>query len=316
MKGTIVILYPEIRGDGSPDDLDTLVQRDEIAASLARLGYEAAPLAVTLNLEEARRELLRLNPLKVFNLAESLGGMDRLLFLPPALLDALGISYTGCPAEAILATTNKLAGKERLLSAGLPTPPFAPAGAPTPEAGQYIVKSSWDHSSIGIGEDSIITLTAGDRSWHRAFAGRFKGEYFAEKYIDGREFNISLLQGEVLPPAEMLFRDYPEGKAKIVDYRAKWDTDAFEYRNTVRSFTFDERDDSLLRRLRELSQACWDHFGCRGYARVDFRVDSAGNPWILEVNANPCLSGDAGFMAAAAQAGLEPDQVIKRILAL
>ena len=66
--------------------------------------------------------------------------------------------------------------------------------------------------------------------------------------------------------------------------------------------------------LAALAFECWRLFGLRGYARVDFRVDREGRPWILEVNANPCLSADAGYMAAAAEAGLEPEEVVRRIL--
>ena len=66
--------------------------------------------------------------------------------------------------------------------------------------------------------------------------------------------------------------------------------------------------------LAALAFECWRLFGLRGYARVDFRVDREGRAWILEVNANPCLSADAGYMAAAAEAGLEPEEVVRRIL--
>jgi D-alanine-D-alanine ligase len=62
-----------------------------------------------------------------------------------------------------------------------------------------------------------------------------------EQYIDGREFNISLLETvsgniKVLPVAEMLFHDWPEGKPKIVGYQAKWNRESFEYKNTLRQF--------------------------------------------------------------------------------
>jgi D-alanine-D-alanine ligase len=58
----------------------------------------------------------------------------------------------------------------------------------------------------------------------------------------------------------------------------------------------------------------WDVFGLRGYARVDFRVDRAGKPWVLEVNTNPCLSPDAGFTAAAAEAGMSLDALLARVV--
>jgi D-alanine-D-alanine ligase len=71
----------------------------------------------------------------------------------------------------------------------------------------------------------------------------------------------------------------------------------------------------LLATLADLGRACWDLFELRGYARVDFRVDQSGRPWVLEINANPCIAPDAGFMAAAAQAGLTIDEVVARIIA-
>ena len=70
----------------------------------------------------------------------------------------------------------------------------------------------------------------------------------------------------------------------------------------------------LLARLQHLAGACWRLFGLRGYARVDFRVDRQGQPWILEINANPCLSPDAGFVAAAGRAGLSYEAMLQRIL--
>ena len=150
-------------------------------------------------------------------------------------------------------------------------------------------------------------------------AERLGGEVFAEAYIAGREFNLSVLAGpdgpEVLPPAEIHFVDYPDDRPRIVGYRAKWDSDSFEYHHTPRSFDFPPPDAPLLAELCRLARACWDLFGLRGYARVDFRVDETGQPWVLEINANPCLSPDAGFGAAAERAGLSFPAVIARILA-
>ena len=157
------------------------------------------------------------------------------------------------------------------------------------------------------------------------------GECFAEAYIEGREFNLSLLASEdlkggpvsvgrgkscpeVLPPAEIRFDSYPSGKVRVVGYRSKWDEDSFEFTHTPRSFDFPDRDDALLADLKDLALRCWELFDLRGYARVDFRVDGAGRPWILEVNANPCLSPDAGFAAAAARAGLPFTEVLNRII--
>ncbi|MDP3487634.1 MAG: D-alanine--D-alanine ligase, partial [Bacillota bacterium] len=102
---------------------------------------------------------------------------------------------------------------------------------------------------------------------------------------------------------------------EIVDYRAKWNEDSFEYQHTIPSYDFDPSDDKLLRELRDIAEACWYEFGLKGYARVDLRVDERGKPWVLEVNANPCLSPNSGFVLSAAQAGIAFQSLVECIVA-
>jgi D-alanine-D-alanine ligase len=145
------------------------------------------------------------------------------------------------------------------------------------------------------------------------------GEAFAERYINGREFNLALLAGvegpEVLPPAEIVFEDHREDQLRIVGYRAKWDEHSFEYHHTPRNYAFPFRDAELIKHLTSLAVKCWSTFTLRGYARVDFRVDEHNTPWILEINTNPCLSPDAGFAAALKQAHITFASALERIIA-
>jgi D-alanine-D-alanine ligase len=145
-------------------------------------------------------------------------------------------------------------------------------------------------------------------------------EFFAEKYVDGREINVSVL-GEngmpaVLPPSEIKFTGYIEKNIEeILDYRAKWEENSFEYKNTVSTTSFISSDNTLLKELEGISEKCWQEFGLRGYARVDFRIDREGKPWALEINANPCITpGGSGFLRSAAQGGLDFKDVVKRII--
>ncbi|SHF05774.1 D-alanine-D-alanine ligase [Desulfacinum infernum DSM 9756] len=319
-----VVLHSAVDPSAPPDEQDVLIQARFVASALARLGWEAHILPFHLNLEALRDRLQAVSPDVVFNLVETAAGTGRLIHVAPAILDVLGIPYTGSPTEAVFLTSHKVLAKRLMSSHALPTPPALTSPEDwdlwEPEA-LYIVKSVWEDASVGITQDSVATFAdpgdleaALDRG-SRATGG---GDVFAERFIDGREFNLSLLAGpdgpRVLPPAEIRFRGFGPDRFAIVDYEAKWDPSSFAYQNTVRSFDFREEDRFLLHQLKELALRCWDLFGLRGYARVDFRVDAAGRPWILEVNANPCLSPDAGFMAAAAEAALEPEQVILRIL--
>jgi hypothetical protein len=119
----------------------------------------------------------------------------------------------------------------------------------------------------------------------------------------------------VLPVAEIEFVDYPPGMPRIVGYEAKWQPESFAYTHTVRRFPGEAAAAPLLEQARRLALAAWRACGLSGYGRVDLRLDERGAPHVLEVNANPCLAADAGFMAAAEQAGLTAADVISRILA-
>jgi D-alanine-D-alanine ligase len=270
----------------------------------------------------------------VFNLVESLGGSDALAHLVPAVLDVIGIPYTGAPTDALFLTNHKLLAKQRLRGAGLPTPdwvchdsgrhepdsPHRPAEGFRPDCG-YVVKAVCEHASFGLEEDALVQAEdkAALQTRLAARVARLGRPCFAERYVEGREFNLSLLAAregpEALPPAEIDFSAFPSDKPRLVGCRAKWDEASFEFQHTPRRFDFPASDQPLLDRLRGLARECWDLFGLRGYARVDFRVDAAGKPWVLEINANPCLSPDAGFAAALDRAGIRFEEGIARILA-
>jgi D-alanine-D-alanine ligase len=119
---------------------------------------------------------------------------------------------------------------------------------------------------------------------------------------------------QVLPISETLFRNFGEGEPHIAGYDAKWAPGSQPYVGTPRSFGLEREQPKLAAELTRLAAACWSLFKLSGYARVDFRVDRSGAPFILEVNMNPCLSLDAGFAASALEAGLGYDEMIGRLV--
>ena len=329
----VTIVHNAVADDDAPDERDVLVQAEAVQAALRALGHEPGTLPCTLDLSEVKRRLTDLRPDLIFNIVESLDGKGRLIHVIPFLLDALNVPYTGACAEAMCLTSHKVLAKQRLAAAHLPTPPWIgpwpddvpnlppagldPAGMPD---GKWIVKSVWEHASIGLDEKTHLLCDHADgaATLLRERAPRLGGACFAERFIDGREFNLALLAApggpQVLPPAEILFEGYADQALKIVGYRAKWDSDSYEFHHTPRRFDFPPEDAALLARLRDLALQCWRLFGLNGYARVDFRIDAAGRPWILEINANPCLSPDAGFAAALDAGGISYAGAVERIL--
>lgn len=331
----VSVVHNAVSDDDPADEQDVLVQANAVMEALRALGHQAWALPAGLELGTLREQLEALRPDIVFNLVESLAGHGCLIHLVPSLLDAMGLPYTGAPAEAIWLTSHKVMAKERMVANGLPTPPWSgpfPQHLPSPLSLQdlpqceslsrpWIIKSLWEHASVGLEADNVVE-GCGNQTLEQAMAERapfLGGVCFAEAFIEGREFNLSLLESpqgpQVLPPAEIIFEGYAAGQPRIVGYRAKWDVNSEEFRHTPRSFDFGPGDHPLLAELQALALQCWRLFGLRGYARVDFRVDERGRPWILEINANPCLSPDAGFAAALARAGLDFIQAVKWIVA-
>jgi D-alanine-D-alanine ligase len=280
-------------------------------------------LPFELNLNNTITMLKSLKPLAVFNIVETLDSKGSLIHFAPAILDALQIPYTGCGTQAVFQTSNKPLAKKIMRNSGISTPDWLDQegfGFLTDTADLYLIKSSWEHASIGLDENSFVNFT--DHETVLAEISRRKeklgGSCYAEAYIDGREFNVALISGrqgvEVLPIAEMLFQDYAPDKPKIVDYKAKWIADSFEYNNTIRKYDFPENDANLISELREIALRCWHLFSLSGYARVDFRVDNNDKPWVLEINSNPCLSPDAGYAAALGQAKIKYHDAIGWII--
>jgi D-alanine-D-alanine ligase len=200
---------------------------------------------------------------------------------------------------------------------------FRPSSCPSwqIERTSWIIKGVWHQASRGMDDDAVLREVGADevRLRLQQRVVRSGSPCFAEQFIEGREFNLSVLTGpngpEVLPPAEIDFSAFPPGKPRIVGHRAKWQEDSFEYQNTPRRFVAPDVEGPLVSQLQAIARQCWTLFRLRGWARVDFRVDEAGQPWVLEINANPCLSPDAGFAAALERAGIPFDEAIGRILA-
>lgn len=313
---SVLVLHEKLGENARADEADALVQVEQVGEALRQLNWKVAVQSIDLDLDAGRERLRERGPGCVFNLVESLGGRGELIGLVPALLESESMPFTGSGSIAVNLTSHKLFAKRFMRADGIPTPDWQPEDAHTDADARWIVKSLWEHASLGLDDDAVVLGREAAEQRIRHCAGQFGGRWFAERYIEGREFNISIIeqngQPRILPLAEMTFVDFPADKPRIVGYAAKWDSAAPEYRGTERRFP--ELPDPERKALQEVARRCWSLFGLRGYARVDVRLDSLGIPWVLEVNANPCLSRDAGFIAAAAEAGMRYRQVIEMIL--
>jgi D-alanine-D-alanine ligase len=315
----ILILHSDVPPDAPPDEQDTLLQAAAIESVLRRGGHDVSRAVFSPDAAALASLIQRDEPDIVFNLVESVWGSDHFAPLAPAMLSDIGVPFTGVHSAAMGACGDKVLSKRILRGARLSTPAWSePPNWKGIGKGKWIVKSVTEDASFGLDDGAVAEGREKVAARAQSCAARHGGRWFAERFIDGREFNVALVEREgepeILPIGEMVFEDWDETRPRIVGYDAKWNADTTEYRDTTRIFGWEEREPDLRGNLEKLAKDCWTLFGLCGYARVDFRVDATGKPFILEVNPNPCLEPDAGFAAAAMTAGLSYDDLVAAIL--
>ncbi|MEI7662519.1 MAG: ATP-grasp domain-containing protein [Bacteroidota bacterium] len=319
MKKSVLILYNKLSKKPKDDEADVIEQVNLVTEALKTLGYEVQYMQIDLNLKTAIRQLQTINPDIIFNLAETIGNKGEFTFLANSVLNFLRIPYTGSPLIPMFQCSNKLLAKKELEKIGVKTPAgYAINEGYRLQAGKrYIVKPIWEEGSLELDEDCVFW--GSDQDFIKKTELKSRDHYFIEEYVEGREFNNSILYGaegpEVLPLAEMTFRGYPEGKPKIMGYKSKWDEHSFEYSHTRRTFQISKSDEPLRNQMIAICKKCWNEMGFKGYVRIDFRVTVESEPLVIDINLNPCLSESGGFMAASKKKGLDFPEVITRILA-
>ncbi|HNV96182.1 MAG TPA: ATP-grasp domain-containing protein [Bacteroidales bacterium] len=312
------ILINQLSENALPDELDVLNEAQVFENALQNLGFTTKRFFAGLNLEAVRQEIEMYQPDLAVNMFEGIKGKPELIYLGPGLLQSMNIPYTGCGVDSIFITSNKILTKKILKSNNIPTAEWFEAKEieKLQNDKTYIIKPLFEDASVGISKKSIIK--GFQKEIIEEYRHHYNHHFFAEEFIDGREFNISLLstpQGvKMLSPAEIKFVDFPEDMPKILDYAAKWNEETFEYKHTLRTFDFEESDKALLNEIEKIVIKCWQVFNLHGYARVDFRVDKNNKPFVLEINANPCISEDSGFYAACLNTGIHFQTAVEYIL--
>jgi len=316
----ILIAHNAVAAADDASTRDVLEQVGLVAAGLELLGQPHRIAAVGADGVDASAAA---GCDTVFNLVESPPGCPGFQVEAAAAFERLGLRLTGSSSGVIDATTDKEGTRRVLAQRGIAV---APGGLLDPENPEvldrvpppWILKPCLEDASLGLDDGAVCFDHTGAVSAAHRLRRRFAGQpVLVEHLLPGREFNVALLADrddvEVLPPAEMTFVDFPPDEPRIVGWKAKWDETSFAYRHTVRRF-LDENEDPLRREIEAVSREAWSACGLAGYGRVDLRLDEDGTPCVLEINANPCLSPDAGFAAAARAAGLTAADVTRRIL--
>jgi D-alanine-D-alanine ligase len=290
---------------------------EESVAEMARQAHDAVgTLGIAATLIPLQRSLLNflgrvkeLNPDALINLCEGYYGRPQWESNVAGIFELLGLTFTGNGAKTLAICQDKFKAKAVLKAAGLPTAPaqlMLTGEEPLELRFPLIVKPNSEDASLGIYPDSVVRDEEALRKQVRRCLDNYKQPVLVEAFIDGREFNVSVMEnGAVtpLPVSEIDFSAMPKDMPRILGYEAKWFEDNPLYQKTPPVCPA-PIDDELRAKLQGLAAAAFRTMGCRDYARVDFRMDAKGRPFILEVNPNPDISTNAGYARALKAAGI------------
>jgi D-alanine-D-alanine ligase len=311
--------------DGSEEKIyASNIIREEVGAieeSLRAGGYEPCVISVDTFSKELIDTLAGISPKFVFNLCEEINGKCELEMCVAGVLELMRIPYTGSDPFALGLALNKHHVTQILRSAGIPTArgfvrqPGQRFTIPRGFRYPMIVKPAREDASLGINSNSVCHTPEDLDRQIRYIHDIYKQGALVEEYLDGREFNVSVIgdqNPEVLAVQEIDFAGLPEGEPRIVSYRAKWDEESAFYKGTVPVCPA-EIPKRMEKRIREIALRSYRCVGCRDYGRVDLRTDARGGLFVLEVNPNCDISPNAGFARAARVAGYSYSDMILKI---
>ncbi len=302
----IIILKDDISFSNSADELDNQQEADFAKEYLSKK-HEVKEIAFTPNIQEVMESIRLFHPDVVFNLVESFCGDGALSIIAVQMLQSMRIPFTGNSMYAQLISSDKSLAKRLLRQSNIPTPT-----ASFKHDIEFILKMNGEHASMALDDTCIRTFsTAAEMDAAiKEKEAQTHGKWIAEQYINGREFNCALLGDIILPPAEIRFDKEFVGH-KILTYEAKWNENATSYQQSLRSFKVEEK---VKKRLFSLIKMCAINLELKGYARIDFRMDRYENLYVIDINTNPCISPDSGFVAMALQQGLTIEEMFDKII--
>jgi D-alanine-D-alanine ligase len=302
--------------DSERDVLDTVdvVSKILLEAGLpfARLGVGTDPAAIIDGLKAQ-------SPDVVFNVYEGTAEWGESETYVAGLLELLKIPFTGSSVQPILVAKSKTLTKQLLQTAGLPTAPFFRLDAlpvpPCPLPWPVIVKPALQDASVGIDQKAVVTNQAELEARVAYVLKTYGGPVLVERFFRGREFHITVWhrgnEPITLPFTEIVFlEDTTDPLWPIVSFDAKWKPDSRDYKATPVKNPPDPIDPAIETMLSELCIRASELVGYRDYARVDVRLTPEGEPYILEVNPNPCINPLAGVAAALTTAQIPYDEFI------
>ena len=323
----VAILYNDPPGEviipnGEEESITGVLEEVvEVKKALFALGHQVEKVPLRPPLDTVPRVLRNIQADVIFNLFEGFEDHPHSEPVIAHMMEEIGLHFTGNPSRVLDLTLDKAGFKKVLQEAGVDTPDYMVL---TPDTvGDFrlrfpcIVKPKDEDASNGLSPDNVVSDMRRLKEQVVLISSRFRGYALVEEFIDGREFNASVLGNSVHELVEISEIDYalPAGLPRILTFESKWFEETDYYRGT--SVCCPARIDAGLRETitKAVLSSC-RAAGCRGYARVDMRQDRDGGIKVLEVNANPDITPELGIALQAAARGITYPELIQKIVDL
>ncbi|MBZ0177690.1 MAG: ATP-grasp domain-containing protein [Melioribacteraceae bacterium] len=295
-------------------------QIESIKAIVAQKYPDVFQLPISSNIQNAYENLNEIKPDAIINFVESVDGIADYESFVTGLFDILGLSYTGNNSLTLGNCLDKIRTKHILKSFGISTPNYIHLRRNREvDEKQFnlnfpvITKLISEDASIGISEKSVVNNFSELKKQIKFLFRHYKKDVILEEFIVGREINVSIFGNDILPLSEIRFDELPADLPKLVTYEAKWAPNSIYYSSTkpVCPAVITKR---VEKRIKDVALSAFRALNCRDYARVDIRLNSNYTPFVIEVNPNPDISPDSGFIRSAKNFGFTYEDVIDRLI--
>lgn len=296
----------------------------EVRNALIKLGHEVVPFGLYNDIETFFQLVKEQKPDLVFNLSEAFNGNRDFEPNLTALLQLIGVPFTGAGPMGLQLCKDKGLTKVILGYHRIRTPRFLVLKKSRPlrslKKFQFpaFIKPLQLESSEGISQFSYVENEKDALARMKFIHERFEVDAIIEEFIDGREIYVGILGNEklaVFPPRELFFKQVPEDEPKFATYRSKWDN---EYRKKwgIDSGWAAAMPEATQRKLSEVCKKIYRLLHIQGYGRIDLRLKENGEIYFIEANPNPSISKQEDYAMSAGKGGLDYEELIAKIVSL
>ena len=305
-------------------DPENMYTENDVYQALVANGFDVRLLGLYDSLTPLFEEIRECPPDVIFNLVEIFANKTHFDKNIGAVLELLGIPYTGANADILMICNNKALNKKILRFHRLRVARFhtfyrghriwRPKTIKLPA----IIKPLCEEASRGISQASVVDNDAAFVERIKFIHESIKNDAIAEEYIEGRELYVTVLGNKrlrVLPPREMKFGQLPDDEPRIATYKAKWD-DQYRNRWGIKSVFAGKLPEGVGERINEVCKRAYRALNAQSYLRFDIRVTPEGRVYIIEPNANPCIARIDEVAQSAEKVSLSYDRLIRKIVTL